>query len=66
MASKFLDLQNSLQGAPGISQGSPGRGGVKDITEVDSTLSTKDLMQRKLFLMKKMLRNEKKANSQIK
>ena len=41
-------------------------GGARDITEVDSTLSTRDLMQRKLFLMKMMLKNEKNANNAIK
>ena len=54
---------------PPISDGlsSPtGRVGVRDITEVDSTLSTRDLMQRKLILMKKMLRNERKASSDFK
>lgn len=40
--------------------------GARDITDVDSTLSTRGLMQRKLYLMKMMLKNEKQANSIIK
>ena len=41
-------------------------GGTRDVAEVDSTLSTRDLMQRKLFLMKMMLKNEKNANQVMK
>ena len=37
--------------------------GARDIAEVDSTLSTRGLMQRKLYLMKMMLKNERHANS---
>ena len=33
-----------------------------NLTDVDSTLSTKGLMQRKLFLMKMMIKNERGAN----
>ena len=33
-----------------------------NITDADSTLSTRGLMQRKLFLMKMMIKNEKSAN----
>ena len=40
--------------------------GKLDITDVDSTVSAKGLMQRKLFLMKLMLRNEKQANQIMK
>ena len=36
--------------------------GSKKLTDVDSTLSTRGLMQRKLYLMKMMLKNEKQAN----
>ena len=31
----------------------------QNVTDIDSTISTKGLMQRKLYLMKLMLRNEK-------
>ncbi len=40
-------------------------GAARDVTDVDSTLSTRGLMQRKLYLMKKMLKNEKQANKII-
>ena len=33
-----------------------------NITDADSTLSTRGLMQRKLFLMKMMIKNERGAN----
>ena len=33
-----------------------------NLTDVDSTLSTRGLMQRKLFLMKMMIKNERGAN----
>ena len=36
------------------------------LVEVSSNLSTRGLLQRKLYLMKLMLKNEKKANSAIK
>ena len=35
---------------------------LRNITDVDSTLSTRGLMQRKLFLMKMMIKNERGAN----
>ena len=37
----------------------------RDVADVDSTLSTRGLMQRKLYLMKKMLKNEREANKVI-
>ena len=36
--------------------------GKRNPTDIDSTLSTRGLMQRKLYLMKMMLKNEKQAN----
>ena len=36
------------------------------ISEVDASLSTRGLMQRKLYLMKMMLKNEQKANGMMK
>ena len=38
----------------------------QNITEIDSTISAKGLMQRKMYLMKLMLRNEKQANQIMK
>ena len=44
-----------------------GRGGAaRNVTDVDSTLSTRGLMQRKLYLMKMMLKNERNANKIMK
>lgn len=39
---------------------------IRDITDVDSTVSRRGLMQRKLLLMKMMLKNEKNANQMMK
>ena len=39
---------------------------MRDITDVDSTISRRGLMQRKLMLMKMMLKNEKNANQIMK
>ena len=39
---------------------------IKEITDVDSTVSRRGLMQRKLLLMKMMLKNEKNANQMMK
>lgn len=49
------DLQNALE----VAKVAPGS---KKLTDIDSTLSTRGLMQRKLYLMKMMLKNEKQAN----
>jgi len=38
----------------------------RDPSEINSTLSTRGLLKRKLFFMKMMLKNEKQANSMIK
>ena len=45
VSTKFLDLQNSLQTIGKL-------GKVRDVSDLDSTLSTRGLMQRKLYLMK--------------
>ena len=37
-----------------------------NITEIDSSISAKGLMQRKMYLMKLMLRNERQANQIMK
>ena len=60
-STKFLDLQDALR-AVGKSSDSK----IRDMTDVDSTLSRRALMQRKLLLMKMMLKNEKNANSIMK
>ena len=39
---------------------------IRELTDVDSTLSRRALMQRKLLLMKMMLNNEKNANQVMK
>jgi hypothetical protein len=39
---------------------------IKDIADVDSSVSRRGLMQRKLLLMKMMLKNEKNANQVMK
>ena len=41
-------------------------GRVRDLADVDSTVSRRGLMQRKLLLMKMMLKNEKNANQIMK
>lgn len=61
LSDKFQDVQAALQTFGGRS-GSVNR----DAIEVDSTLSTRGLMQRKLYLMKMMLKNEKNANQMMK
>ena len=57
LSSRFLSMQNALQ-TVNNKTGS----GLRDVAELDSTLSTRGLMQRKLYLMKMMLKNEKQAN----
>ena len=39
---------------------------IRDLADVDSTVSRRGLMQRKLLLMKMMLKNEKNANQIMK
>ena len=41
-------------------------GRIRDLADVDSTVSRRGLMQRKLLLMKMMLKNEKNANQIMK
>ena len=62
ISSKFMDLQTALQTV----QKGTGKNGALNVTDIDSTLSTRGLMQRKLYLMKMMLKNEKHANSLMK
>ena len=52
------DLQNALE----VARVAP----TKKMSDIDSTLSTRGLMQRKLYLMKMMLKNEKHANQIMK
>lgn len=47
-----------------VGRSSDGR--IRDIADVDSTVSRRGLMQRKLLLMKMMLKNEKNANQIMK
>ena len=61
ISSKFNDLQDALR-----TVGRSSDGKMRDITDVDSTLSRRGLMQRKLLLMKMMLKNEKNANTVMK
>lgn len=58
LSTKFLDMQAALQ--------TVNKGGARDINDIDSTLSTRGLMQRKLYLMKMMLKNEKHCNNVMK
>ena len=61
LSSKFTDLQDALR-----TVGRSSDGKMRDVTDVDSTLSRRGLMQRKLLLMKMMLKNEKNANTVMK
>ena len=61
ISSKFLDIQDAMRAV-----GKSTEQGARHITDVDSTLSRRGLMQRKLFLMKMMLKNEKNANQMMK
>lgn len=54
---QWLEVQQRMQKQ--AKSGAPG-------SDVDTTLSTRGLMQRKLYLMKKMLQNEKAANTMMK
>ena len=58
LSNKFQDLQTALQ--------TVNKGSVRDINDIDSSLSTRGLMQRKLYLMKMMLKNEKHCNNVMK
>ena len=58
LSSKFLDVQTALQAVGKAGTGTLAR----ELQDVDSTLSTRGLMQRKLFLMKMMLKNEQNSN----
>ena len=55
---KIKDLQQALE----VAKVAPGKLGPNKCADIDSTLSTRGLMQRKLYLMKMMLKNEKQAN----
>ena len=57
LSDKYFGLQAAMQ-AVNKTHTSAG-------SDVDSTLSNRGLMQRKLYLMKKMLKNEKQANKMI-
>ena len=61
VSNKFYDLQDALRT---VGRSSDGR--ARDITDVDSTMSRRGLMHRKLYLMKLMLKNEKNANQVMK
>ena len=53
---KYNEMKDALQAM----------GKSRDPAEINSTMSTRGLLKRKLFFMKMMLRNEKQANSMIK
>ena len=60
---QIKDLQQALE----VAKVAPGKyTGQNKLADIDSTLSTRGLMQRKLYLMKMMLKNEKQANMMMK